>query len=200
MYCTIDVYSPETIIMWWLNILVEISHNYYDLERKDSKLSTEIWHGMQYMFLKRTCRRKHKFYRYVSSKISGNEYGRLKIETCRRHYITYALFVFQYRSFTVCLPTVGPELALSCRHILPLNIDISGKTWVWGSFPFPRASKLEMWCSSTLVKLLLIWHKLAKLATFCFWSISHFWTLRLSTYSHWEFTWDDDAHTNFRLF
>ena len=94
MYCTIDVYSPETIIMWWLNILVEISHNYYDLERKDSKLSTENWHGMQYMFLKRKCRRKHKFYRYESSKISGNEYGRLKIETCRKHYITYALFCF----------------------------------------------------------------------------------------------------------
>ena len=109
-------------------------------------------------------------------------------------------FVFQYRSFTVCLPTVGPEMALSCRHILPLNIDISGKTWVWGSFPFPRASKLEMSCSGTLVKLLLIWHKLAKLATFCFWSISHFWTLRLSTYSHWESTWDEDAHTNFCLF
>ena len=94
MYCTIDVYSPDTIIMWWLNILVEISHTYYDLERKDSKLSTEIWHGMQYMFLKRTCRRKHKFYRYVSSKISGNEYGRLQIETGRKHYITYALFCF----------------------------------------------------------------------------------------------------------
>ena len=56
-------------------------------------------------------------------------------------------FVFQYRSFTVCLPTVGPEMALSCRHILPLNIDMSGKTWFWGSFPFPRASKLEMSCS-----------------------------------------------------
>ena len=94
MYCTIDVCSPETIVMWWLNILVEISHSYYDVERKDSNLSTEIWHGMQYMFLNRPCRRKHRFYRNVSSKISGNEYGRLKIETFRKHYITYALFCF----------------------------------------------------------------------------------------------------------
>ena len=42
MYCTIDVYSPEMIIMSWLKILVEISHNYYNLQGKDSKLSTEI--------------------------------------------------------------------------------------------------------------------------------------------------------------
>ena len=68
MYSTIDVYSPDTIIMWWLNIPVGISHNNYDLERKDSKLSTDIWNSMQYMFLKRTFRRKQKFYRYVSSK------------------------------------------------------------------------------------------------------------------------------------
>ena len=200
MYCTIDVYSPETTIMWWLNILVEISHNYYDLERKDSKLSTENWHGMQYMFLKRKCRRKHKFYRYESSKISGNEYGRLKIETCRKHYITYALFCFPVSFLHSLSVHCGAGAGTIVQTYSTPNIDISGKTWVWGSFPFPRASKLEMSCSGTLVKLLLIWHKLTKLATFCFWSITHFWALRLNTYSHWEFTWDDDAHTNFRLF
>ena len=129
--------------MSWLNILVEVSHNYYDLERKDSKLSTEIWHGMQYMFLKRTCRRKQKFYRYVSSKISANEYGRLNIETCRKH----ALFCFPVsflhslsahcgaRDGTIVQTYSTPEY----RHVR--------KTWVWGSFPFPRASKLEMSCS-----------------------------------------------------
>ena len=46
-------------------------------------------------------------------------------------------FVFQYRSFTVCLPTVGPEMALSSRHILPLNIDMSGRHGFGGVSPFP---------------------------------------------------------------
>ena len=34
-------------------------------------------------------------------------------------------------------------------------LDISGKSWDWGSIPFLRASKLEMSRSGILVKLLL---------------------------------------------
>ena len=114
--------------------------------------------------------------------------------------ITYALFCFPVSFLHSLSANCGAGAGTIVQTYSTPNIDISGKTWVWGSFPFPRASKLEMSCSGTLVKLLLIWHKLTKLATFCFWSITHFWALRLSTYSHWEFTWDDDAHTNFRLF
>ena len=36
----------------------------------------------------------HKFYRYVGSKISGNEYERINISICRKHYIIVALFSF----------------------------------------------------------------------------------------------------------
>ena len=107
--------------------------------------------------------------------------------------ITYALFCFPVSFLHSLSANCGAGAGTIVQTYSTPNIDISGKTWVWGSFPFPRASKLEMSCSGTLVKLLLIWHKLAKLATFCFWSISHFWTLRLSTYSHWESTWDEDA-------
>ena len=61
-------------------------------------------------------------------------------------------FDFQYPSFTVYQHTVTPVLALLCKHIRHLNIEASGRTWDWGSFPFPRGSKLEMWRSGILVK------------------------------------------------
>ena len=61
-------------------------------------------------------------------------------------------FDFQYPSFTVYQHTVAPVLALLCKHIRHLNIEASGRTWDWASFPFSRGSKLEMWRSGILVK------------------------------------------------
>ena len=71
--------------------------------------------------------------------------------------ITYALFCFPVSFLHSLSAHCGAGAGTIVQTYSTPNIDISGKTWVWGSFPFPRASKLEMSCSGTLVKLLLIW-------------------------------------------
>ena len=50
---------------------------------------------------------------------------------------------------------LSPDTGKESGNISTPALDISGKSWDWGSFPFLRASKLEKSRSGILVKLLL---------------------------------------------